>query len=130
VRGYFGRVIEAGWHEVAVRLVHAGEVTASAIDSQVLAVVCREHPDLAAGLRIIESLGPSSIQPLVVARHLPDALKADLLAAMLDLEHDASAKAPLAHGFIRRFTAVNARTYDDIREMQQAAQRANFSRLC
>src|SRR5262249_36503005 len=50
--GYFGRVVEAGWHERSIRLVHAGEVDASAIDSQVLAVTLRDHPGLAAGLRV------------------------------------------------------------------------------
>ena len=51
--GYFSRVVEAGWHEQSIRLVCAGEVDASAIDSQVLAVACRDHPELAADLRAI-----------------------------------------------------------------------------
>src|SRR5207249_1826847 len=46
--GYFSRVVEAGWHEQSIRLVCSGEVDASAIDSQALAVACRDHPELAA----------------------------------------------------------------------------------
>lgn len=127
--GYFGRVVEAGWHETAVRLVHDGEVAASAIDSQVLEVALREQPELAEGLRVIDSLGPSSIQPLVAARRLPDALKADVQAALLELEHDPSAKPALARGCIQRFATVDDRTYDDIRAMRCAAERANFLKL-
>lgn len=127
--GYFGRVVEAGWHETALRLVHDGEVAASAIDSQVLEVALREQPELAENLRIIDSLGPSSIQPLVAARRLPDALKADVQAALLELEHDPSAKPALARGCIQRFATVNDGTYDDIRAMRRAAERANFLQL-
>ena len=52
-------------------MVAAGEVDAAAIDSQVLAIELRDHPALAAELRVIEVLGPSTIQPVVAARHLP-----------------------------------------------------------
>jgi phosphonate transport system substrate-binding protein len=68
-RGYFNRVVETGWHERSIRLVAAGAVDASAIDSQVLAVALRDDPDLAGRVRVIDSLGPSPIQPVVVGPH-------------------------------------------------------------
>ena len=77
--GYFGRVVEAGWHERSVRLVHAGEVDSSAVDSHVLALMLRDGPELAGGLRVIDSLGPSTIQPVAAASWLPASLKAGLL---------------------------------------------------
>jgi phosphonate transport system substrate-binding protein len=60
-RGFFGRVVEAGFHQRAIRLVAAGEVDASAIDSQVLAIELRNHPQLAKALRVIDVLGPATI---------------------------------------------------------------------
>ncbi len=66
--GFFGRVVEAGWHERSIEWVASGAVDASAIDSQVLAVKLRERPDLAGRLRVIDTLGPSTIQPFVAAR--------------------------------------------------------------
>ena len=45
--GFFARVVEAGFHQRAIRLVAAGVVDAAAIDSQVLAVELRDHPELA-----------------------------------------------------------------------------------
>ena len=127
--GFFGKVVEAGWHEEAVRLVADGEVDAAAIDSQVLAVMLRDHPALAAGLRIIDTLGPSTIQPVVVARHLPDAVKAGVRAALLALGDDPDSRPHLDHGFVERFVAVNDADYDDIRAMQAACAAANFLRL-
>jgi hypothetical protein len=60
--GLFARVVEAGFHQRAIGLVHAGPVDAAAIDSQVLAIECRDHPHLADRLRVIAPRGrrPSS----------------------------------------------------------------------
>src|SRR5262249_47309016 len=63
--GYFSRVVQAGYHERAIHMVHSGEVDASAIDSHVLALVMRDHPALASAIRVIDTFGPSSIQPIV-----------------------------------------------------------------
>src|SRR5262249_45174163 len=51
-RGYFGRVIEAGWHQRSIRLVASREVDASAVDSHVLALAIHERPRLADDLRV------------------------------------------------------------------------------
>jgi hypothetical protein len=40
--GFFGEVVEAGFHETSIRMVAAGDVDASAIDSQVLAIAMRD----------------------------------------------------------------------------------------
>jgi len=68
--GFFSEVIEAGFHETAMRLVACHEVDASAIDSQVLAVALRDDPSLAHSLRIIDALGPSTIQPVAVSKRV------------------------------------------------------------
>jgi phosphonate transport system substrate-binding protein len=128
-KGYFGKVIEAGFHQESIRLVRAGEVDASAIDSQVLAVAMRDDPALHDELRVIDSLGPSTIQPLVAARHLPDGLKADLQAAVLTMHTDPQFREQLALGLVDRFAPVTDATYDDIRLMLDTAGRAGFLTL-
>src|SRR4029079_8617825 len=81
--GYFSRVVEAGYHEESIRMVCSGEVDASAIDSHVLALVMRDDPACAKQLQIIESIGPSPIQPIVVGKHLPESLKSELKNVLL-----------------------------------------------
>src|ERR671918_2520660 len=45
--GFFGVVIEAGFHEKAIRMVANGEVDAAAIDCQTLAIELRDQTGLA-----------------------------------------------------------------------------------
>jgi phosphonate transport system substrate-binding protein len=128
-RGFFNRVVEAGFHQRAIRMVATGEVDAAAIDSQVLAIELRDHPDLGQELRVIEALGPSTIQPVVAARHLPADVKAALRTALLRLGSDLSARKELDRGFVDRFVAVTDGDYDDIRGMLAAAEHAGFLTL-
>jgi phosphate/phosphite/phosphonate ABC transporter binding protein len=127
--GYFARVVEAGFHQRAIRLVAAGEVDAAAIDSQVLAIEFRDHPRLANRLRVIGSFGPSTIQPVVAASHLPEQLKDAVRELLVGLGDDPSARSALAHGFIERFTAVDDGAYDDIRAMLATIQAAGWTSL-
>jgi phosphonate transport system substrate-binding protein len=125
-KGFFGRVVSAGWHQRAIRMVCDGEVDASAIDSQVLAIELRDHPELAAQLKIIDVLGPAAIQPVVVARTLSASLKEGVAAALLAMGDDPAGRAHLAHGFVERFAAVSDADYDGIRVMLAAAEAIDF----
>jgi phosphonate transport system substrate-binding protein len=127
--GFFGRVVAAGWHQRAIRMVRRGEIDAAAIDSQVLAIELRDHPSLAASVRVIDTLGPAAIQPVVAASRLPAALKRDIQAVLLEMHHHPAAQPWLAHGFIQHFTAVTDAAYNDIRAMLAAAEAANFMTL-
>jgi phosphonate transport system substrate-binding protein len=125
-RGFFGRVVEAGFHQRAMRMVAAGEVDAAAIDSQVLAIELRDHSNLAEELRVIGTLGPSTIQPVVAARHLPVDVKVALRAALIRIGDDPAGRAALAKGFVERFVPVTDGDYDDIRMMLVTAEQSGF----
>jgi phosphonate transport system substrate-binding protein len=125
-RGYFSRVVEAGWHERAIRLVCSGEVDASAIDSQVLAVALRDQPDLVGRLRVIDTLGPSPIQPIVAGPRLSEGLRAELRSVLVEMNEDPIAREWLAHGFVERLVAVTDATYNIIRAMRAAVEAADF----
>jgi phosphonate transport system substrate-binding protein len=128
-RGFFGRVVQAGFHQKAIRMVAGGEVDAAAIDSQVLSIELRDHPALADELRVIDALGPSTIQPVVAARHLPVDARSALRTALLRMSDDPAARKELARGFVDRFVPVTDRDYDDIRRMLVAAEHAAFLTL-
>ena len=127
--GFFGRVVQAGFHQRAIRLVHTGAVDAAAIDSQVVAIELRDHPQLADRLRVIGSFGPSTIQPVVAASRLPDELKDEVRELLVELGDDPSARPTLDHGFIDRFSPVDDAAYDDIRAMLATIQAAGWTSL-
>jgi phosphonate transport system substrate-binding protein len=127
--GFLGRVVEAGFHQRAIRLVAAGKVDAAAIDSQVLAIERRDHPQLAGRLRIIDIFGPSTVQPVVAASRLPEQLKDRVRELLVGLGDDASARPVLDHGFIQGFTAIDDAAYDDIRAMLAVIQAAGWTGL-
>lgn len=126
---YFGRVIQAGWHERSIRMVLEGQVDASAIDSHVLTLALHDHPEWADSLRIIDSLGPSTIQPIVVASWLAEELKADLRAVLLEMSADAAAQTVLAGRLVLGFTAIADTDYDDLRRMHAVCASAGLTTL-
>jgi phosphonate transport system substrate-binding protein len=127
--GFFSRVVEAGFHQRAIRLVHSGAVDAAAIDSQVLAIEFRDHPELADRLRVVGAFGPSTIQPVVAASRLPDRLKDEVRELLVAFGDDPTARPTLARGFIDHFTAVDDAAYDDIRAMLATIQAAGWTSL-
>lgn len=120
--GYFGDVIEAGAHQTSLRMILDRQIDASAIDSTVLELELRNHPDIQAQIRIIAMLGPSSIPPWVITLSLPDDLRQTIRALMLKMHQDPAGLAILDSGQMARFAQVTDRNYDDIRHMDRQAQ--------
>ena len=127
--GFLGPVVEAGFHQRAIRLVAGGAVDAAAIDSQVLAIELRDHPRLADGLRAIGSFGPSTIQPVVASSGLPSRLKDQVRKLLADLTDEPLARPVLDYGLIDRFTAVDDAAYNDIREMLATIEAAGWTSI-
>jgi phosphonate transport system substrate-binding protein len=127
--GFFGEVIEAGFHEESIRLVAKGVVDASAIDSQVLGVAQRDDPSLRERLRVIDALGPSTVQPIAVSRRVPPELREAIRGALVTMGDDPQVRARLAGGLVDRFVPVDAEDYDDIRRMLDATEAAGLSVL-
>jgi phosphonate transport system substrate-binding protein len=128
-RGYFGAVVEAGAHQASIRLVCEGAVDASGIDSTVLELETAQHPEIGPALRVVESIGPNPIPPVVVSARLPADAKARLRAAFLAMHDDPEGRAVLAAGLIARFVAVTDADYDPVRAMIRRAEAAGFLEL-
>ena len=127
--GFFGEVIEAGFHQDSIRWVAEGKVDASAIDSQVLEVELRDHPELAGSIKVIESLGPSTIQPVTVSKRLPEGLRREIQTALLEIGDHLEGREKLHLGLVSRFVPADDSTYADIKEMLEACKAAGFMEL-
>ena len=125
--GFFGQMVEAGFHQEALRMVAEGSVDAAAIDSQVLAIALRDGPDLAEKVRTIGSMGPSTIQPVVVSSsRISPTERRTLIAELASVGEDPRARPLMDAAFVERFVAMDANGYDDIRRMLGRVQSAGF----
>lgn len=101
--------IASGSHQQSIRWVVAGQADWAAIDSTVLDQELRQFPELVQELRVIESLGPSPMPPIVVATHLGQALINRIQAALL--YPDAELKIAMQHMMVQRYVAVASADY-------------------
>jgi len=127
--GFFGEVIEAGFHSEAIALVARGDVDAAAIDSQVLAIAFGDDPTLADRIRVIDALGPSTIQPIAVSKRVSPGLRHAIRSVLVSLGDDPAMRERLAEGLVERLVPVTAANYDDIRAMLDACEAAGFMQL-
>jgi phosphonate transport system substrate-binding protein len=124
---FFGRMVEAGFHDIAIRMVVDGTVDAAAIDSQVLEIALRDVPQLAEALRVIDSIGPSTIQPVVVSRtRLTPTERATVTDALLGVSDGPDARGLLDRALVERFVAVDDASYSDIRAMLSRVRAAGL----
>jgi phosphonate transport system substrate-binding protein len=86
----------------------------------------RQNPKLTDRLKVIETLGPSPIPPLVVSRIVPRLLRATLLRLLLETPTDPIGTGVLAQAEIARFVRVSRAGYDHIRHMARIAASASL----
>jgi phosphonate transport system substrate-binding protein len=124
--GYFGRAVESGAHLRSLELIAEGTVDASAIDTTVIELELRQRPELADHFRVIDTIGPSPIPPIVVVRGVAAGIKQRLRDALLQMHEDSEGQDILSDGMIARFVAVQDADYDDIRRKALSAEEVSF----
>lgn len=107
---YFSQAIASGSHFDSIRMVLEGEADCAALDTTCFEMEIRRDPTLAQKLRVVETLGPSPIQPFLAHRSLAGSLKEQLRQVLLEMDTEGL---PIA-----RFVAMQDSDYDPIREMQ------------
>lgn len=114
--GFFGRVFASGTHLNSIDMVLDGRIDTSAIDSTVLDWVLAQRPLLADRFRIIETLGPSPIPPLVIQKQTPVELVHQIRTLLLTLHEHENGRCLLADAGLLRFTAVDGAAYAYLRQ--------------
>ena len=115
------RVIESGAHQQSLQLLLAGQIDATAIDSTVLEAELKDCPELAAELRVVVTLGPSSMPPWIIQRHLPEAVRMTIGSAFAHMHRNAQGRTLLAAHGIAHFVPIDDQMYGDIRRMDRLA---------
>jgi len=126
---YFGKMIATGSHLQSLQAVLEGKAHASAVDSHLLDVLRQERPEIAAKIRIIDSLGPSTIPPLVVARKLDENLKYQIRKALTSMHEESDTMKELHKGCITCFAPIYDEDYNDIRAMFKQTQQVHTHKV-
>jgi phosphonate transport system substrate-binding protein len=92
---FFSSMVMTGSHLQSIEQVRTGEADTASIDSQVLSTLLRRNPALGEEIKVIRSLGPLPIQPIVIRSAIPQELREALATALCALSSDASGKALL-----------------------------------
>jgi phosphonate transport system substrate-binding protein len=123
---FCGSMQASGGHIRSLEMVAAGEADAAAIDSTVLDLERARRPELVARVRTVAALGPHSIPPVAVARHVPPAVQEQLRAALLGMHTTEAGRQALALGQVARFVAVHDIDYNDVRATANTANQIVF----
>ncbi len=119
---YFGKVIESGAHQNSIQMIVDKQIDASAIDSWVLELELMHNPQLAAQLRVIETLGPSGFPPFMISKQVPEELRAELRTILTRMHNDPMGRHILEKVNISHFAVTQDSDYDSIRKMAQNAE--------
>jgi ABC-type phosphate/phosphonate transport system substrate-binding protein len=123
---YFGKTVKSGSHLRSLEMVLEGDADAAAIDSHALDVLRSRDQELAARLRVVDVLGPSSIPPVVVSRRVDKEITCKMREALITMHLDECGAKGLCEGLIERFVIVADEDYGDIRSMLDKVEGVEF----
>lgn len=124
---FFGQVIQSGSHQRSIRWVVEGRADCSAIDSTVLEQELRDFPEFSPHLRMIESLGPCPMPPVVAAQRLGTGMINALHSALC--EPDAELQAAMRRSHIHKYVPVQCEDYEELATMYEAAVEAGYEAI-
>lgn len=127
--GFFGKVLRSGSHEESIRMVATGEADASYVDSLVIDYDREKHLGHADQVRVVESIGPAGVCPMVASSAMPAALRQKFQEQLARMHEDPEGRKILDEALIDRFVVVDDTNYDDIRSMKVAAEKAGFTTI-
>ena len=108
---FFSRVVPSGSHVASIDLVARGDADVSAVDSNALLLARRRDAALDSRLRVLESWGPSPVQPLIARKGLPAGLRAQIERTLLEMADSPATALRLQQFGVLRFAAVSPADY-------------------
>lgn len=117
---FFSRVVFTYSHDNSIKAVLDNVVSAAGVDSLVYQYVVAKDPAMAKKLRIIAQSPEVGSPPVVVNTKIDPHLKAALLEALLQMDHDPLGKKALTSLIYDRFVLPNDSAYAPVRAMVDA----------
>lgn len=124
---FFGKAIPSGSHQRSIQWIVDGLADCAAIDSTVLEQELRNSPELIHQLRVIESIGPCPMPPVVVAQHLGTEVIDQIQSALL--QPDSTLRSTMERVAVQRYEAVKNEDYEAIATQFELALNAGYAQL-
>lgn len=121
---FFGKAIQSGSHQNSIKLIVDHTADCAAIDSTVLEQELRDSPGLVHYLRVIESIGPCPMPPVVAAQRLGEEFISLIQSALC--KPDTEMQSALEQAQIQRYVAVQSEDYAAIAQVYEAAIKAGY----
>lgn len=121
---FFAKIIQSGSHQNSIRWVVEGLADCAAIDSTVLEQELRDFPQLSDRLRVIETIGPCPMPPVVAAQHLGSEFIESLQKALC--EPDRELQAVMKRSHIQGYVTVQSQDYNAIASIYDTAVNAGY----
>ncbi len=112
---FFGTLLESGTHAASLDAVESGAADAATIDSVLLEMEFQQRRSRQARFRVVHSLGPLAMPPIVIKNDVSETIRSQLATALLSMHQAAAGRATLQRAGIVRFENVDDTNYDDIR---------------
>jgi phosphonate transport system substrate-binding protein len=109
---FFGKTIASGSHQTSICWVIEGLADCAAIDSTVLEQELRDFPDLILRLRVIESIGPSPMPPIVASHRLGNSFIQGLRDLLL--QPDAELQTAMRAAHVKGYGVVDWSDYQTL----------------
>lgn len=130
-RGYnanfFGNTLHSGAHRNSIRMVIDRKADIAAIDSNTLRFYQKDHPEHKDEIRVLTSLGPMPIQPIVFNKRLPAELKKQITDALLDIHNKPEWILKLHKYNLTKFSPVDLSFYDMEVQLMEAVKNLKLS---
>ena len=114
---FFGQVVESGGHANSLKLLLSGQIDCAAIDSTLLDYLLQINPELTGQIRILHTLGPFAIPPLVIHRRVPAATRGRVRDLLVTMHSSPAGQQVLATAALARFVLCTDADYDSVRQM-------------
>lgn len=124
--GFFGKIIRSGSHEESIRMVAEKKADASSVASLVFEFDLKKYPKYAKKVKVIETLGPAGIPPVVASSKMPTKLFNSIQNIFIKMDKNPVGRQILDEALIDKFIIVSDNNYDNVRAMKKLAENAKY----
>jgi len=124
--GFFKKTLRSGSHEESIRMIALGEADVSAVDSLIYDYDKAKNPEFINKTKIIKTLGPAGIPPVVVSSKLSVSIRNKIRNIMIEMKNDSEGKVILEKALVDRFITVDDSNYNGIRQMKIKAEDTGY----